>query len=67
MDELYVVKFEDNIISNIPYCELTVYFECSNCVPPLSFIEQLLLYNPNNRTNPLSCSELLSGVLSQQQ
>jgi hypothetical protein len=66
MDELYVVKFEDNIISNIPYCELTVYFEC-NCVPSLSFIEQLLLYNPNNRTNPLSCSELLSGVLSQQQ
>jgi hypothetical protein len=65
MDELYVVKFEDNIISNIPYCELTVYFKC-DCTPSLSFVEQLLLNNPNNKINSLTCTELLSGVLSQQ-
>ena len=64
MDELYQVKFED-IIRNIPYCELTVYFDC-NCPPQLSFIEQLLLQNPNNRINNFTCQELLSGILSQQ-
>ena len=65
MDDLYVVKFEDNIINNIPYCELTIYFDC-NCPPSLSFIEQILLNNPNNRINNFSCSELLLGALNQQ-
>ena len=65
MNELYMVKFEDNTINNIPYCELTIYFEC-NCPPSLSFIEQLLLNNPNNRINNFTCSELLIGALSQQ-
>ena len=66
MDELYTVKFEDNIIINIPYCELTIYFEC-NCEPSLSFVEQILSTNPNNRINSLSCSELLLGYLFTQQ
>ena len=65
-DELYTVKFEDNIIVNISYCELTIYFEC-NCNPSLSFVEQILLNNPNNRVNSLSCSELLLGYLLNQQ
>jgi len=66
VDELYTVKFEDNIIINIPYCELTVYFEC-NCVPPLSFIEQILLNNPNNRINPITCAEFQLGKLLNKQ
>jgi len=66
MDELYTVKFEDNIIVNIPYCELAIYFEC-NCTPSLSFVEQILSTNPNNRINSLSCSELLLGYLFTQQ
>ena len=66
VDELYTVKFEDNIIINIPYCELTVYFEC-NCVPPLSFIEQILLNNPNNRINPITCTEFQLGQLLNEQ
>jgi len=66
MDELYTVKFEDNIIINIPYCELTVYFDCK-CVPPLSFIEQILLNNPNNRINPITCTEFQLGRLLNQQ
>jgi hypothetical protein len=65
MDELYKVKFEDNIIINIPYCELTIYFEC-NSEPSLSFLEQILSTNPNNRINSLSCSELLLGYLISQ-
>ena len=66
IDELYTVKFSENMIRNIPYCELIIYFEC-NCTPSLSFIEELLLTNPNNRTNSLTCKELLLGALTQQQ
>ena len=66
MDELYTVKFSENIIRNISYCELTIYFEC-NCIPSLSFVEELLLSNPNNRINSLTCKELLLGELSQQE
>jgi hypothetical protein len=58
VNDLYTVKFEDNIIRNIPYCELTIYFDC-NCTPSLSFIEQILLNAPNTRTNPLSCRDLV--------
>lgn len=65
IDELYTVKFSENMIRNIPYCELTIYFEC-NCTPSLSFIEELLLTNPNNRTTSLTCKELLLGALIQQ-
>lgn len=65
-DELYTVKFEDNIIINIPYCELIVYFDCK-CVPQLSFIEQILLNNPNNRINPITCTEFQLGQLLNEQ
>ena len=65
MNELYTVKFSENMIRNIPYCELIIYFEC-NCTPPLSFLEELLLSNSNNRTNSLTCKELVLGALSQQ-
>jgi len=65
MDELYTVKFSENMIRNIPYCELTIYFDC-NCTIPLSFLEDILLSNPNNRTYSLTCKELVLGALSEQ-
>ena len=65
MDELYTVKFSENMIRNIPYCELIIYFEL-NCTPSLSFLEELLLSNSNNRTNSLTCKDLVLGALSQQ-
>ena len=66
MGELYTVKFEDNTITNISYCELTIYFEC-NCLPSLSFIEQILLNNPNNTINPITCTEFQLGQLLSEQ
>ena len=65
MDELYTVKFSENMIRNIPYCELIIYFEL-NCTPSLSFLEELLLSNSTNRTNSLTCKDLVLGALSQQ-
>ena len=65
IDELYTVKFSENMIRNIPYCELIIYFEL-NCTPSLSFLEELLLSNSTNRTNSLTCKDLVLGALSQQ-
>lgn len=38
---LYTVKFDDDTINMVSYCELIVFFEC-NCQPSLSAIEKLL-------------------------
>jgi len=66
MDELYTVKFSENMIRNIPYCELIIYFECNCSTSSLSFLEELLLNNSNYRENSLTCKDLVLGALSQQ-
>jgi hypothetical protein len=66
MDELYTVKFSENMVRNIPYCELIIYFESNCSTSSLSFLEELLLSNSNNRTNSLTCKDLVLGALIQQ-
>lgn len=47
-DELYTVKFEDDVTSILTYCDLFIYFDC-NCQPSLSTIEQLFVDFPHQR------------------
>lgn len=39
IDAAYTVKFDDNTIKVIAYCDLFIYFDCSGCVPQLSIKE----------------------------
>lgn len=34
-NNMYTIKFEDDVIITVPYCELHIYFEC-NCAPVIS-------------------------------
>ncbi len=47
--DFYTIKFDDNITRVLTYCELLIYFDCSDCHVQLSLKDEFLQNQPNER------------------